>query len=194
MLTIMNEVEAGSTNYAEAPDVDVEVTITDDEVLPELRLTLTPSEAAEGTAAVDSTVRNTVGVTLRAEFVGPARSEATTLTLSIGGTGDTAELDVDYSVSDAPTPTILRIDEGRNTGEITFNLELVQDLLDEGVSETLSVTANQIVEVGEQVVFTTPVSLVFTILDDDMAGVDVTDLSGKTVSERTLQAGDPPQL
>ena len=63
---------------------------------------------------------------------------------------------------------------------------LVQDQIDEGASEVLSIVANQVVAAGEQAVIA-PASAVFTITDDDSAGIDVMNL---TARERTLAAGD----
>ena len=111
-----------------------------------------------------------VPVRLRALFVGPARSEATVFNLTIGGAGDTAARTLDYDIPSALPQ--LTIAAGQKVRQLNFNLQLVQDDLDEGADETLSITASQFVAGGGQIVIAAA-SAVFTITDDDTAGVRV---------------------
>ena len=171
---------SGASDYRFLPGgaASVAVTVRDNEEPPVLRLTLTPSEAVEG--STDGSDRKTVRVRLRAGFEGAARSEDTVFSLSISGASDTAVTGVDYIVP-ADAPTQLTIAAGQKFRDIDFNLLLVQDRFDEGEAETLSITASQAVVGGGQVALAGAVA-VFTIEDDDSAGVELS-LMGQTVHE-----------
>ena len=160
-LSILNAVKAAGTNYVEAPNVRVLVSITDDEALPELRLTLNPAWADEGGQANDDDATRTVRVNVTVELVGPARSWETTLNLATGASGDSATAGEDYIVANLPASVM--IPAGMNTleSELSFDLRLVQDRLDEGMDEFFTVTVEDTFGVldGD--------AAVFTIVDDD---------------------------
>ena len=169
VLTIVNRVEAAG-NYANAPSFSVEVTVTDDEELPVLSLTMIPSAAVEGNGGGQPPQPNQrdVAVTLRALFTGPARSDDTVFTLATVGAGDTAVWGVDYNILSPPPE--LTIAAGQKMRDIEFTLQLVQDEFDEGAAETLSITASQFVDGGGEAVIA-PASAVFRIVDDDTVGI-----------------------
>ena len=159
------------------PGGEATAIVRDNEVAPVLSFTLFPSEASEG---------GSLRVRLEGEFTGAARAEDTVFELTVGGSGDTALSVADYSIQGGAFPPLVI-----NAGEkalpgFFFNLLLVQDRIDEGDSEVLSIVANQVVDAGEQAVIA-PASAVFTITDDDRAGIAV---PGLTARQRTLAAGD----
>ena len=118
-------------------------------------------------------------MTVTGTLDGAARTEATTVTVSVGATVDTATAGTDYA---AVADFTLTIDAGQPTGTATFTLTPTNDMLGEE-DETISVTGS------------TPVSGLsvrgteLTITDDDAGAAEV-DLSnvGKTVTEEVLEA------
>ncbi len=137
---------------------DALLTITDDEPTGGITLALNPSSVAEdvGNAAI----------TVTATLTGGARSEETVVSL---GTADgTATAGVDYT---AVASVNLTIPATSASAEMTLTIPVMDDVIDEGTDETLSVMGTTTV-VG---LIVTPAHL--TITDDDDAHVVVSEAS-----------------
>ncbi len=184
LLRIEHSVSSDDPNYDSLSVDDVVLTITDDETLPDIRLTLNQSAAIEGSAAPDATggtgLLRTIEVTATAELVdGAPRSQPTTVTLSFGaGAGDTAAAPADYRIAG---PLEIEIPAGQRSAVASFELTLVQDRIDEGNAETFTVTVTHM-ETEALPVFGS--EIVFTINDDDTAGVI------HTLQPRNVREGD----
>ena len=142
-----------------APDFTVTgttVTLTDDETAPTgITLTVSPDEVSEGNSA--TTVR--VTATLGGSVALPA---ATTVTVEVGASGDSATEGTDYADVQEFT---LTIPVGMAQGTATFELTPMQDTVAEG-DEEVSVE-------GEATGFTVTGTTV-TLTDDDTASTAIT--------------------
>ena len=151
----------------------VSLNFIDDEALPVLRLELSQLEALEGGTAADGTTdgmsTHSIELTVTAFLDGPARSGETIVHLSLGAVGDTAD-GGDYSTNLPLTASLSIPKEATESNGSTFTLTLFQDRIDEGVSEIFTLRA---VPDGDMLVET---SAVFTIIDDDSAGITATPL------------------
>ena len=130
-----------------------ELTITDDEtVSTEVVLSVDPTSVAEDADGTPVAVIGTLD--------GGARTEATTVTVSVGSTGDAAEEGTDYaSVNDFT----LTIDADETSGTATFTLTPMNDPLgedDEKISVTGTTAASGLSVSGTELTITTdePVS------------------------------------
>ena len=149
-LTVSATVSGGHGISAPA---DQTLTITDDDDAPTgtITLALSPVSASEADDATTVIVTATLpGST--------TRSENTVLTVQIGDTGDEATEGTDYANVDDLTLTIAA---GARTGTQSFSMDPTQDTIDEGYSETVSVTGTTTTS-GLSVTGTN-----FTITDDD---------------------------
>ena len=150
-----------------------ELTITDDDsASTEVELTVSLRSVAENAAGTPVTVTGTLD--------GGARTDATTVTVSVGATADSATEGTDYATVNDFTLTIAA---GQPSGTATFTLTLTNDTLGEG-AETVSVTGRTTVS-GLSVSGTE-----LTITDDDSASTEVElSVSLRSVSEN---AGGTP--
>ena len=170
VLTIEHRVTASEDpNYEELEVAGVEVTLIDDEEQPRLLLELSRESFKEGSGD-DNTI---VAVTAIVSLDGDLRSEVTMGTLSFGGAlDDTAKVREDYKGQGGILFTILA---GEESVEVSFELELIGDQVDEG-DESLTITAFDNL-LGSA-------SARFTIEDDDEAGV------GVTLMDQSVREGD----
>ena len=150
-----------------------ELTITDDDsASTEVELTVSLRSVAEDAAGTPVTVTGTLD--------GGARTDATTVTVSVGATGDSATEGTDYATVNDLT---LTIDAGQPSGTATFTLTLTNDTLGEGaekVSVTGRTTASGLSVRGTEL----------AIVDDDSASTEVElSVSLRSVSEN---AGGTP--
>ena len=133
-----------------------ELTITDDDsASTEVELSVSLRWVSENAGGSPVTVTGTLD--------GGARTEATTVTVSVGATGDSATEGTDYATVNDLT---LTIDAGQPSGTATFTLTLTNDTLGEG-AETVSVTGRTTVP-GLSVSGTE-----LMITDDDSASTEV---------------------
>ncbi len=183
VLRIEHSVSSDDPNYDSLSVDDVVLTITDDEMLPDIRLTLDQIAAVEGSAASGATgeaeLLRTIQVTATAELVGDAlRSQPTTVILSFGGPDDTAAALADYRIAGSME---IEIPAGQRSAAASFELTLVQDRIDEGDAETFAVTVTHMETEALRVLDS---EIVFTINDDDTADV------GHTLQPRNVRQGD----
>ena len=150
-----------------------ELTITDDDsASTEVELSVSLRSVAEDAGGTPVTVTGTLD--------GGARTSATTVTVSVGATADSATEGTDYATVNDLT---LTIDAGQPSGTATFTLTLTNDTLGEG-DETVTVTGRTTVS-GLSVSGTE-----LTIADDDSASTEVElSVSLRSVSEN---AGGSP--
>ena len=156
--------DSGDPNYRGLEVPGVEVTLIDDEERPELILSLSPDNAREGSSSVPSE-ETSQNVTVRATAMleGDLRTTETVVALAVGGVaGDTADED-DYQ-TDLPTNATLTIPAMEGSAPLTFNLTLIEDLIDEG-DQSFTITASNDL-LGSA-------AATFAIADDDRAGVAV---------------------
>ena len=132
---------------------DVPVTVEDVETV--VTLTANPAAVKEGAGAAI--------VTVTGRLDGEPRAEPTTLTVSVGGTGDAATGGTDYA---AVNDLSLTIPSGQASGTATFALTPLEDLIDEP-DEAVSITGTT-EAAGFDVTGTTLV-----IADNDERGVTV---------------------
>ena len=147
-------------DYRSVAADDVAVTVTDDD---------TASTAVELTVSIE-TVEEDAGatsVTVTGTLNGAPRTSATSVTVSVGMTGDAATEGTDYATV---LDRALTIDAGQTSGTATFTLTPVGDDIYES-RETLTV-AGTTVGVNLNVTGTT-----VTITDNDTGGVLVTPTS-----------------
>ena len=142
---------------------DTELTITDNDMASTgVTLSVSPDEVGESASATT--------ITVSAMLNGGAFTQDTTVSVSVGKTGDSATSGTDYtSVSDF-TVTIA---VAQTSGTGTFTLTPVSDDLDED---------NETVSVGGAVTGLTVTAAEVTITDDDTRGVTV-DPTSLTVAE-----------
>ena len=184
-LEITHTAESNDTDYDSGgvSVVSVSLNFLDDDGFPSIRLVLSPSEADEGDRDLEDeeTLTRTISVEVTAEFEGPARSEDTMISLSLGLNGDTADAD-DYSTELSPD-AFLVIPQGATSSTddgaqpFSFMLTLVQDRIDED-DEAFTLRA------VDNAYILDDASAVFTIIDDDRAGIEVT-----PVEPRRLRKG-----
>ena len=138
---------------------DVSVTVEDDGTA--VTLTVNPAVVDEDAQAITATVTATLD--------GVTRDAPTTLTLSVGASGDAATEGTDYA---AVNDLSLTIPTGRASGTATFTLTTMDDLIDEP-DEAVSINGT-IQDAGFEVIGTT-----LAITDNDERGVTVspTDLT-----------------
>ncbi len=141
-----------------------ELTIKDDEIVPEVRLMVsndTIQESGTGASAVEVTAMLEPDVTVGGDTV---------VTLSLSGT---AAAGSDYTAAWSPTTRQITIPSGqRRGGPVTLSLTPVQDEAAEG-DETVVVQGRAVVQdmaMGDLVVKVVSI----TLKDDDVAGVEVT--------------------
>ena len=147
-------------DYGSVAAHDVAVRVTDDETASKrVELTVSIEEVEEHAGATSVTVTGTLN--------GAPRTSATSMTVSVGASGDAATAGTDY-VPVAALP--LTIDAGLTSGTATFTLTPVVDDLDEE-DEALTVAGTTTVQ--NLSVIRTAV----TIADDDTRGVLVTPTS-----------------
>ena len=165
------------TNYKGASVPSVRLNFSDDEGdLPSIRLLLSPSEADEGDRDLEDqseeTFTRTISIEVTAEFDGFPRSTDTIISLSFGLNGDTADPS-DYSTTLSSAAFLLipqgaaSSAEGTGTQPFSFMLTLLQDHSDEG-DEFFTLIA------VDNAAILNDASAVFTILNDDSAGIEVT--------------------
>ncbi len=107
------------------------LTLTDDDAVSSVAsLFLAPAAVVENAGVVP--------ITVRAQLDAGARPTDTTLSLSVGGSGDTAVAGTDYARVSAPR---LTIDTGETLGEATFDLRPTDDGTAEG-TERITVTGS----------------------------------------------------
>ena len=141
---------------------DVAVTVEDDETA--VTLTVNPTAVDEDAEATTVTVTGTID--------GVARAGPTTLTLSVGASGDAATEVTDYA---AVNDLSLTIPSGQTSGTATFTLTTLDDPVDEP-DEALSITGTSR-DASFEVIGTT-----LAITDNDERGVQISP-SSLTVSE-----------
>ena len=165
--TIAHVIDTEDADYLGVVLPSVEVTIEDIDPLPGIRLELSPSRLPEGGPG-DLPLDGRHRLVVRAVVDGPLRSAATTLSLSIGGNGDTATSQ-DYSTNLADN-NILMIPALTRAVQLEIILMLFQDRIDE-LDEffTVAITA----DLDPEAPRTSTAALPFTIEDDDQAGVEV---------------------
>ncbi len=150
--TVAHTVSGG--DYASVTAADVAVTVKDDT---SERVTLTVSAATVGEAA------SATSITVTGTLNGVPRTADTTVTVAVGGSGDTATEGTDYATVDEFP---LTISQGQTSGTATFSLTPTNDAVVEG-AETLSVTgsttATGLTVVGTKV----------KIIDDEKRGASV---------------------
>ena len=136
----------------------------DDEASTSVELSVSPASASEDGGAQQ--------IAVTAALAGAARSEATSVTVSVGAAGDAAASGTDYQ---AVSDFVLTIPEGFVSGEATFTLTPVDDGIAEG-DEAITVSGSA---VGLSV---EPAEL--TLEDDDEASTSVElSVSPASVSE-----------
>ena len=146
----------GTTTVSGLSVSGTELTITDDEVVStEVELTVSLRSVAENAAGTPVTVTGTLD--------GGARTDATTVTVSVGATADSATEGTDYATVNDLT---LTIDAGQPSGTATFTLTLTNDTLGEG-AETISVTG------GTTVSGLSVRGAELTITDDELVSTEV---------------------
>ena len=137
---------------------DTELTITDNDMASTgVTLSVSPSSVGEGAGATT--------VTVTASLDGSARTVATTVSVSVGKTGDSATSGTDYTSVNDFTVTIA---SEQTSGTGTFTLTPVSDDVDEN---------NETVSVGGTVTELTVTADEVTITDDDTRGVTVSPTS-----------------
>ena len=135
-----------------------DLTITDDDAPTGITLTLSPNSVAEDVGDASITVTATLDG-------GTTRSEETVVSL---GTADgTATVGADYT---AVASVNLTIPAASASAVMTLTIPVMDDVIDEGASETLSVMGTT--TVGLTV---TPADLTITDNDNDVAGVIVSE-------------------
>ena len=140
-----------------------EVTITDDETVSTgVVLTVVPATLSEGDGATTVTVTATLNQA--------PRNVATVLSLSVGGSGDTAAEGTDYATVGSVS---LTINANQTAGTATFRLNPTDDDFDED---------NEFLTVDGSVAGFSVTAATVTISDDDNAGVTVNPTS-LTVAE-----------
>ena len=146
----------GTTTAAGLTVTGTELTITDDDsASTEVVLSVSLTSVAEDAAGTSVTVTGTLD--------GAARTEATTVTVSIGAETDTATAGTDYAEVDNFT---LTINAEQTSGTATFTLTPDNDTLgevDETISVTGTTTATGLTVTGTEM----------TITDDDSASTEV---------------------
>ena len=125
----------------------------DDEASTSVELSVSPAVVSEDGGAQQ--------IAVTAALAGAARSEATSVTVSVGATGDAAASGTDYQ---AVSDFVLTIPEGFVSGEATFTLTPVDDRVAEG-DEAITVSGSAVGLTVE------PVEL--TLEDDDEASTSV---------------------
>ena len=166
VLTIGHAIDTSDLDYEDLEVPSVEVTLIDDEKRPELILTLSPDNAAEGSSSDPSeeTSQNVVRVRVTAGLEGPARSVDTVVTLTVGVASDSAGED-EYR-TDLPADATLTIPAAATASEpLVVVVTLFQDRIVEG---DRSFTVRAFADVLGAA------SATFVIADDDRAGVEVT--------------------
>ena len=166
VLTVKHRVTSEDLNYQGLEVPGVEVALIDDEKRPELILTLSPDNAAEGSSSDPSeeTSQNVVRVRVTAGLEGPARSVDTVVALTVGVASDSAGED-EYR-TDLPADATLTIPAAATASEpLVVVVTLFQDRIDEG---DRSFTIRAFADVLGAA------SATFVIADDDRAGVEVT--------------------
>ena len=131
----------------------VTVTILDDDTVTGVTLSVAPSSVSESSSGQVVTVTGTLN--------GGTRGDATTVSVEVGKSGDSAVEGTDYTTVDAITVTIAA---NQASGSATFTLSPVNDAIDEA-DETVTVSG---MTNGLSVTDTT-----VTITDDDNRGVTV---------------------
>ena len=146
-------------DYAGETAGSVDVTVDDDETpssgVTAVELTVSPESVEENAGATPVTVTGTLS--------GPARTEDTEVTVSVGAAGDTATEGTDYATVSDRALTILA---GRTSGTATFTLTPTDDDVAEA-DETLTVAGTT----GTSGIGVTGTAV--TIADDDGRGVRV---------------------
>ena len=139
------------------------VTLTDDDGAPVINLSVNPSSVSEGASATS--------VTVTAAFSSSSTyGAAKTVSVTVGGSGDSATSGTDYAaVSDFD----VTIAAGKSSGTATFTLTPVGDSLVEG-NETLSLSGTSDLTVNGASV---------TLTDDDGAPAINLSVNPSTVSE-----------
>ena len=149
----------GGADYAGETAGSVDVTVADDETpssgVTAVELTVSPESVEENAGATPVTVTGTLS--------GPARTEDTEVTVSVGAAGDTATEGTDYATVSDRALTILA---GRTSGTATFTLTPTDDDVAEA-DETLTVAGTT----GTSGIGVTGTAV--TIADDDGRGVRV---------------------
>ncbi len=167
---------SGATGGAGISTTTATGTIIDDDNTPSGTITLSvnPTSVAEAASATTVTVTATLPGTT-------TRSTATGLTMSVGVSGDAATEGTDYAtVSDFT----LSIAAGQMSGMATFSIDPIQDAIDEGSGESVSVAGSTSVS-GLTV---TGTSLIIT--DDDRPqglSIAATPACGVTVKDLSLR-------
>ena len=176
MARISHEIETSDPDYPGVAFTPVvEVRIEDNDPVPGVMLVLEDPVMPhvpvvrhdEGSPADGADLERELQLVVRAVLDGPMRSAATTLTLSFGAAGDSAKAagdDVDYRILSSSLELVIAPLAQQSEG-LDFSLFLIQDELDED-DEFFTVTAE-----AEPALTTT--AAVFTIVDDDEAGVVV---------------------
>ena len=169
---VIEHTVSSAGDYADVTAEDFTLDITDDEAgvaATSVLLSLNPP-------AVDEDDEDGIAmVRLTAELDGPARNEDTVVSLIINDpeeelpTGismeDIAEIDVDFTLSDPRSPIFLTIPARMKDTETVLVLNLVNDNVDEGDSETIVISGDAgLLEVQ---------SAILNINDDDDRGVMV---------------------
>ena len=162
----------GTTTATGLTVTGTELTIADDDsASTEVVLSVSLPSVAEDAADTSVTVTGTLD--------GAARTEATTVTVSIGAGTDTATAGTDYA---AVNDLTLTISAEQTSGTATFTLTPDNDTLGEGdeeISVTGTTTATGLTVAGTEL----------TIADDEVAPrqIDLATL-GQTVAEKVLEA------
>ena len=158
-LTLLNpgicEIIATAASSADYNEASATYTITVREVETTLTLTASSSALDEHGGDTSVTVTGTLG--------GVTRDVPTTLTVSVGASGDAAIEGTDYA---AVGDRILTIPAGETSGTVTFTLTAIDDFIDEP-DEALSITGT-IEDAGFEVIGTT-----LSITDNDERGVQI---------------------
>ena len=177
VLTIGHEIVTSDSNYEGVEVRGVEVALIDNEKRPELILTLSPDNAAEGSSSDPSEEASTKDVTVRvtAKLEGARRSAKTVVALAVGGVASDTAGGEDYQTDLLPGATLIIPAGAEESEPLEFVVTLFQDLSVEG-DESFTIRAFADV-LGAA-------SATFVIADDDRAGVEV------TLEPRNVRAGD----
>ena len=149
---------SGTTTVGLTPSA-AELTITDDDAAPTgITLSVSPSTVGESDGETDITVTATLdGTTTR----------ATATVVAVDVRGGTATEGTDYAIASGAKDFDITIPAGQSSKSESFELTPVDDDIDEGASETVTVS-------GTTTVGLTPSDATLTITDDDAAPTGIT--------------------
>ena len=173
-------INGSSTNFVDA--VQTTITLTDDDSMPtSLSLSVNPSSIIESAG--------TRSVRVTADLDGSALTSDTTVTLSVDGSSTVENDDWTAPVELTDGTVDITIPAGQTRGSTTVRIELENDTIDEGVSETIVIggDANNTLTVN---------GATLTIVDDDTVSdvIKLTVGDGKSIFEIDENAGTDQKI